>query len=150
MRYGAFMRMNKFVHVLVVFATVFITMQFSTLDTAEGGKYPRIRADAGDDFKVFENKEVKLDGSESRGGFKKFVDFEWELVRINGTKVQNNNEPFEINNDDKSRASFMAPEVASGEATYEFKLTVRDEIDREDDDIVMVHVMNQQLPVGPF
>jgi hypothetical protein len=72
-------------------------------------------------FKVSENKEVKLDGSESRGGFKKFVDFEWELVRINGTKVQNNNEPFEINNDDKSRASFIAPEVVSGEATYEFK-----------------------------
>lgn len=119
------------------------------MDTAEAGKYPRIRADAGDDFKVSENKEAKLDGSESRGGFKKFVDFEWELVRINGTKVQNNNGPFEINNDDKSRASFMAPEVVSGEATYEFKLTVRDEIDREDDDTVMVHVMNQQLPVGP-
>jgi hypothetical protein len=43
----------------------------------------------------------------------------------------------------------MAPEVVSGEATYEFKLTVRDEIDREDDDTVMVHVTNQQLPVGP-
>jgi hypothetical protein len=149
MRYGAFMRMNKFAHVLLVFATVFITMQISTLDTAEAGKYPRIRADAGNDFKVSENKEVKLDGSESRGGFEKFVDFEWELVRINGTKVQNDNEPFEINNADKSRASFMAPEVVSGEATYEFKLTVRDEIDREDDDTVMVHVMNQQLPIGP-
>jgi hypothetical protein len=144
-----FMRMNKFVHFLMVFASVFITMQISTLDTTEAGKYPRIRADAGDDFKVFENKEVELDGSEIRGGFKKFVDFEWELVRINGTKVQNNNEPFEINNDDKSKASFMAPEVLSGEATYEFKLTVRDEIDREDDDTVMVHVMSQQPPVGP-
>lgn len=33
--------------------------------------------------------------------------------------------------------------------TYEFKLTVRDEIDREDDDNVVVHVMSQQLPVGP-
>jgi len=143
------MMMNKFVHALLVFASVFITMQISTLDTAEAGKYPRIRADAGDDFKVSENKEVKLDGSESRGGFEKFVDFEWELVRINGTKVQNDNEPFEINNADKSRASFMAPEVVSGEATYEFKLTVRDEIDREDDDTVMVHVMNQQLPIGP-
>jgi hypothetical protein len=149
MRYGAFMRMNKFVHVLLVFATVSITMQISTLDTAEAGKYPRIRADAGNDFKVSENKEANLDGSESRGGFEKFVDFEWELVRINGTKVQNDNEPFEINNADKSRASFMAPEVVSGEATYEFKLTVRDEIDREDDDTVTVHVMNQQLPVGP-
>ena len=63
-------------------------MQISTLDTAEAGKYPRIRADAGDDFKVFENKEVKLDGSESRGGFKKFVDFEWELVRINGIRYK--------------------------------------------------------------
>jgi hypothetical protein len=143
------MRMNKFVHVLLVFATVSITMQISTLDTAEAGKYPRIRADAGNDFKVSENKEANLDGSESRGGFEKFVDFEWELVRINGTKVQNDNEPFEINNADKSRASFMAPEVVSGEATYEFKLTVRDEIDREDDDTVTVHVMNQQLPVGP-
>ena len=143
------MRMNKFVHVLLVFATVSITMQISTLDTAEAGKYPRIRADAGNDFKVSENKEANLDGSESRGGFEKFVDFEWELVRINDTKVQNDNEPFEINNADKSRASFMAPEVVSGEATYEFRLTVRDEIDREDDDTVTVHVMNQQLPVGP-
>jgi len=71
------------------------------------------------------------------------------LVRINGTKVQNNNEPFEINNDDKSTASFIAPEVVLGEATYEFKLTVRDEIDREDDDTVMVHMVNQRLPVGP-
>jgi len=141
--------MNKSVHILLVFASVFTTMQISTLDTAEAGKYPKIKADAGDDFKVSENKEVKLDGSESRGGFKKFVDFEWELVRINGTKVQNNNEPFEINNDDKSRASFMAPGVISGEATYEFKLTVHDEIDREDDDTAMVYVMNQQLPVGP-
>src|SRR4030095_10650455 len=114
MRYGVFMTINKFVHVLLVFASVFITMQISTLDTAEAGKYPRIRADAGDDFKVSENKEAKLDGSESRGGFKKFVDFEWELVRINGTKVQNNNEPFEINNDDKSRASFMAPRSSQG------------------------------------
>jgi len=149
MRYDDFMRMNKSVHILLVFASVFTTTQISTLDTAEAGKYPRIRADAGDDFKVSENKEVKLDGSESRGGFKKFVDFEWELVRINGTKVQNNNEAFEINNDDKSRASFMTPEVVSGEATYEFTLTVRDEIDREDDDTVMVHVTNQQLPVGP-
>jgi hypothetical protein len=50
MRYSVFMRMNKFVHVLMVFASVFITMQISTLDTAEAGKYPRIRADAGDDF----------------------------------------------------------------------------------------------------
>jgi hypothetical protein len=149
MSYGDLMRMNKSVHILLVFASVFTTMQISTLDTAEAGKYPKIRADAGDDFKVSENKEVELDGSESRGGFKKFVDFEWELVRINGTKVQNNNEPFEITNDDKSRASFMAPGVVSGEATYEFKLTVHDEIDREDDDTAMVHVMNQQLPVGP-
>ena len=58
MKYDVFMRMNKFVHVLMVFASVFITMQISTLDTAKAGKYPRIRADAGDDFKVFENKEV--------------------------------------------------------------------------------------------
>jgi hypothetical protein len=71
------------------------------------------------------------------------------IGQINGTKVQNNNEPFEINNADKSRASFMSPEVVSGEATYEFKLTVHDEIDREDDDTVMVHVVNQRLPVGP-
>jgi hypothetical protein len=82
------MTMNKFVHVLLVFATVFITMQISTLDTAEAGKYPRIRADAGDDFKVFENKEVKLDGSESRGGFEKFVDFEWELVGLTVLKYK--------------------------------------------------------------
>jgi hypothetical protein len=68
---------------------------------------------------------------------------------VNGTKVQNNNEPFEIINNDKSRASFMAPEVTSGETSYEFKLTVRDEIDREDDDNVIVHVMNQQALVGP-
>ena len=141
------MRMNKFAHVLLVFATVFITMQISTLDTAEAGKYPRIRADAGNDFKVSENKEVKLDGSESRGGFKKFVDFEWELVRVNGAKV--NNQPFEINNNDEKQASFVAPEVPSGEITYEFKLKVRDTVDREDDDIVTVHVMNQQVPVGP-
>ena len=39
----------------------------------------------------------------------------------------------------------------TGEVTYEFKLKVRDEVDREDDDIVTVHVMNQQptVPVGP-
>jgi K319L-like, PKD domain len=143
------MKMNKSVYVLLVFASVFTTMQTFTLDTAEAAKYPRIRANAGNDFNVVENQEAKLDGSESRGGFKKFVDFEWELLRVNGIKVQNNNETFEIKNDDKSRASFMAPEVASGEATYEFKLTVRDEIDREDDDNVIVHVMNQQTPVGP-
>jgi hypothetical protein len=142
--------MNISVYVLLVFASVLTTMQTFTLDIAEAGKkYPKIRADAGNDFNVVENKEVELDGSESRGGFKKFVDFEWELLRVNGIKVQNNNEPFEINNDEKSSASFMAPEVASGEATYEFKLTVRDEIDREDDDTVIVHVMNQQAPVGP-
>ena len=43
----------------------------------------------------------------------------------------------------------MAPDVPSGEVTYEFKLNVKDEVDREDDDIVTVHVMNQQVPVGP-
>jgi len=140
--------MNKSVHVLLVLAIMFTAMQLLTWGTAEAGKYPRIRADAGNDFKVMENQEVKLDGSDSRGGFKKFVDYEWELVRVNGSKVQNNNEPFEINNDDKSKASFMAPDV-SGEITYEFQLKVRDEIDREDDDVVTVHVMNQQVPVGP-
>jgi len=140
--------MNKSVHVLLVLAIMVTGMQLLTWDTAEAGKYPRIRADAGNDFKVMENKEVKLDGSDSRGGFKKFVDYEWDLVRVNGIKVQNNNEPFEINNDDKSKASFMAPDV-SGEVTYEFKLQVRDEVDREDDDIVTVHVMNQQVPIGP-
>jgi hypothetical protein len=143
------MRMNKSVHVLLVFAIAFAAIQLLTWSIAEAGKYPRIRADAGDDFKVFENKEVTLDGSDSKGGFKKFTDFEWELVRVNGVKVQNNNEPFQINNDDEKQASFMAPEVTSGEVTYEFKLEVRDEVDREDDDIVMVHVVNQQAPVGP-
>jgi len=140
--------MNKSVHILVVLAIVFTGMQLLTWDTAEAGKYPRIRADAGNDFKVMENQEVKLDGSDSRGGFKKFVDYEWELVRVNGIKVQDNNVPVELNNDDKSKASFTAPDV-SGEVTYEFKLQVRDEVDREDDDIVTVHVMNQQVPVGP-
>jgi hypothetical protein len=143
------MRMNKSVHVLLVFAIAFAAIQLLIWSIAEAGKYPRIRADAGDDFKVFENKEVKLDGSDSKGGFKKFTDFEWELVRVNGVKVQNNNEPFQINNDDEKQASFMAPEVTSGEVTYEFKLKVRDEVDREDDDIVTVHVVNQQAPVGP-
>ena len=143
------MKMNKLVYVLLVFASALTTMQSITLDTAEAGKYPKIRADAGNDFNVVENKEAKLDGSDSRGGFEKFVDYEWELVRINGIKVQNNNEPFEINNNGEPRASFLAPEVPSAEATYEFKLTVRDEIDREDDDTVIVHVINQQVPVGP-
>lgn len=146
------MRMNKFVPVLLVFVIAFAAMQLLTWSIAEAGKkYPRIRADAGDDFKALENKEVKLDGSDSRGGFKKFTDFEWELVRVNGAKV--NNEPFQINNGDEKEASFMAPEVASGEVTYEFKLKVRDEVDREDDDTVKVQVMNQQpsvpVPVGP-
>ena len=142
------MRMNKSVHILVVLAIVFTGMQLLTWDTAEAGKYPRIRADAGNDVKVMENQEVNLDGSDSRGGFKKFVDYEWELVRVNGIKVQDNNVPVELNNDDKSKASFTAPDV-SGEVTYEFKLQVRDEVDREDDDIVTVHVMNQPVPVGP-
>lgn len=146
------MRMNKFVPVLLVLVIAFAAMQLLTWSIAEAGKkYPKIRADAGDDFKVSENKEVKLDGSDSRGGFKKFTDFEWELVRVNGAKV--NNEPFQINNGDEKEASFMAPDVASGEVTYEFKLKVRDEVDREDDDIVKIVVMNQQasvpVPVGP-
>ncbi|HEY9398628.1 MAG TPA: hypothetical protein VIP29_01890 [Nitrososphaeraceae archaeon] len=144
--------MNKFVPVLLVLVIAFAAMQLLTWSIAEAGKkYPKIRADAGDDFKVSENKEVKLDGSDSRGGFKKFTDFEWELVRVNGAKV--NNEPFQINNGDEKEASFMAPDVASGEVTYEFKLKVRDEVDREDDDIVKIVVMNQQasvpVPVGP-
>jgi hypothetical protein len=141
------MRMNKYVPVLLMFALVFSATQLFTWSTAEAGKYPRLRADAGDDFKAFENQEVKLDGSDSKGAFKKFVDFEWELVRINGAKV--NDQPFEISNNDEKQASFMAPEVPSGEITYEFKLKVRDTVDREDDDIVTVHVMNQQVPVGP-
>ena len=143
-----FIKMNKYLHVLIVFASVLTTMQSFTMDTTEAAKYPRIRADAGNDFKTFEN-EVKLDGSESRGGHKQFVDYNWEVIRVNGTKIQNNNEPFEINSNGESRASFMAPEVTSGETTYEFKLTVRDEIDREDDDNVIVHVMNQQAPLWP-
>lgn len=143
------MRMNKSVHVLLVIAITFAAIQLLTWAVAEAGKYPRIRADAGDDFKVFEGKEVKLDGSGSKGGFKKFTDFEWELVRVNGAKVQNNNEPIQINNDDEEQASFKAPQVTSGQVTYEFKLKVKDEVDREDDDIVMVHVVNQQAPVGP-
>jgi hypothetical protein len=138
--------MNKFVQVLLVFAIAFAAMQLLTWSIAEAGKYPRIKADAGDDFKVFENKEVKLDGSDSKGGFKKFTDFEWELVRVNGAKVQNNE--LQINNDDEEKASFMAPEVTSGEVTYEFKLKVKDEVDREDDDNVIIRVMNQQAPVG--
>ena len=69
------------------------------------------------------------------------------MVRVNGSKV--NNQPFEINYNDEKQASFMAPDVPSGEVTYEFKLKVRDTVDREDDDIVTVHVMNQQIPVGP-
>lgn len=142
------MRMNKHVHVLLVFAIVFTAMQLLTWSIAEAGKYPRLRADAGDDFKALENQEVKLDGSDSKGAFKKFVDFEWELVRVNGAKVQDN-QPLEINNDDKKQASFIAPEIPSGEVTYEFKLKVKDEVDREDDDIVTVHVMKQQVPVGP-
>ena len=142
------MRMNKYVPVLLIFAIVFSATQLLTWSTAEAGKYQRLRADAGDDFKTFENQEVTLDGSNSKGAFKKFVDYEWELVRINGAKVQNT-QPFEINNDDEKQASFMAPDVPSGEVTYEFKLKVRDTVDREDDDIITVHVMNQQVPVGP-
>lgn len=142
------MRMNKYVHVLLVFAIVFTAMQLLTWSVAEAGKkYPKLRADAGDDFKTFEKQEVKLDGSDSKGAFKKFVDFEWELVRVNGAKVQD--QPFEINNGDEKQASFLAPEVPTGEVTYEFKLKVKDTVDREDDDIVTVHVMNQQVPVGP-
>ena len=142
------MRMNKYVHVLLIFAIAFTVIQLLTWSTAEAGKkYPKLRADAGDDFKALENQEVKLDGSDSKGAFKKFVDFEWELVRVNGAKV--NNDPFEINNNDEKQASFMAPEVPSGEVTYEFKLNVKDEVDREDDDIITVHVVNQQVPVGP-
>lgn len=143
------MRMNKSLHVLLVIVIAFAAVQLLTWSIAEAGKYPRIRADAGDDFKTFENKEVKLDGSDSRGGFKKFTDFEWELVRVNGVKVQNNNEPIQIENADEEQASFISPEVASGEVIYEFKLKVKDEVDREDDDIVMVHVMKQQAPTGP-
>ena len=142
------MRMNKSVNILLVLAIMFTGTQLLIWDTAEAGKYPRLRADAGDDIKVMANQEVKLDGSDSKGAFKKFVDYEWELVRVNGIKVQDNDVPFEINNVDKSKASFMAPDV-SGEVTYEFKLQVRDEVDREDDDVVTVHVMNQQVPVGP-
>ena len=141
------MRMNKYVPVLLMFTIVFSATQLLTWSTAEAAKYPRLRADAGDDFKALENQEVKLDGSDSKGAFKKFVDFEWELVRVNGAKVQD--QPFEINNGDKKQASFMAPEVPSGQVTYEFKLNVKDEVDREDDDIVTVHVMKQQVPVGP-
>ena len=144
------MRMNNYVYVLLVLAVAFTAIQLLTWGTAEAGKYPRIRADAGSDMKVFENQEVKLDGSDSRGAFKKFVNYDWELVRVNGAKVQNN-QPIAIDNDDKPEASFKAPEVAAGEVTYEFKLKVKDEVDREDDDIVTVHVMNQQptVPVGP-
>ena len=141
------MRMNKYVPVLLIFAIVFSATQLLTLSTAEAGKYPRLRADAGEDFKTLENQQVTLDGSNSKGAFKKFVDFEWELVRVNGAKV--NNQPFEINNNNEKQASFVAPDVPSGEVTYEFKLKVRDTVDREDDDIVTVHVMNQQAPVGP-
>jgi K319L-like, PKD domain len=141
------MRMNKYVPVLLIFAIVFSAMQLLTLSTTEAAKYPRLRADAGQDFKALENQQVTLDGSNSKGAFKKFVDFEWELVRVNGAKVSN--QPFEINNNDEKQASFMAPDVPSGEVTYEFKLKVRDTVDREDDDIVTVHVMNQQVPAGP-
>jgi hypothetical protein len=144
------MRMNNYVYVLLVFAVAFTAIQLLTWGTAEAGKYPRIRADAGDDMKVVENQEVKLDGSDSRGAFKKFTNYDWELVRVNGVKVQNN-QPFQIDDNNKPEASFKAPQVATGEATYEFKLKVRDELDREDDDIVTVFVMKQQptLPVGP-
>ena len=141
------MRMNKYVPVLLIFAIVFSAIQLLTLSTTEAAKYPRLRADAGQDFKALENQQVTLDGSNSKGAFKKFVDFEWELVRVNGAKVSN--QPFEINNNDEKQASFMAPDVPSGEVTYEFKLKVRDTVDREDDDIVTVHVMNQQVPAGP-
>jgi hypothetical protein len=132
---------------LLIFAIVFSATQLLTYSTAEAGKYPRLRADAGDDFKTFENQQVTLDGSGSKGAFKKFVDYEWELVRVNGAKVTN--QPFQINNNDEKQASFVAPDVPSGEVTYEFKLKVRDTVDREDDDIVTVHVMNQQVPTGP-
>jgi hypothetical protein len=149
MGYEVLKRMNKSVQILLVFAIAFLAIQLLTWSIAEAGKkYPRIRADAGDDFKAVENKEVKLDGSDSRGGFKKFTDFEWELVRVNGVKVKNNNEPFQINNNDEREASFTAPEVTSGQVTYEFKLKVRDEVDREDEDTVKIQVMNQQAPVG--
>ena len=141
------MRMIKYVPVLLIFAIVFSATQLLTYSTAEAGKYPRLRADAGDDFKTFENQQVTLDGSGSKGAFKKFVDYEWELVRVNGAKVTN--QPFQINNNDEKQASFVAPDVPSGEVTYEFKLKVRDTVDREDDDIVTVHVMNQQVPTGP-
>jgi hypothetical protein len=139
--------MNKYVPVLLISAIVFSATQLLTYSTAEAGKYPRLRADAGDDFKTFENQQVTLDGSGSKGAFKKFVDYEWELVRVNGAKVTN--QPFQINNNDEKQASFVAPDVPSGEVTYEFKLKVRDTVDREDDDIVTVHVMNQQVPTGP-
>ena len=71
------MRMNKYVPVLLIFAIVFSATQVLTWSTAEAGKYPRLRADAGNDFKTFENQEVTLDGSGSKGAFKKFVDYEW-------------------------------------------------------------------------
>ena len=51
------MRMNKYVHVLLVFAVVFTAMQLLTWSTAEAGKkYPKLRADAGDDFKTLEKR----------------------------------------------------------------------------------------------
>ena len=53
------MRMNKYVYVLLVFAVAFTAMQLLTWSTAEAGKkYPKLRADAGDDFKTLKIKRL--------------------------------------------------------------------------------------------
>ena len=83
------MRMNKYVISFAGFCNCIYSSATFDMEYGRGRKkYPKLRADAGDDFKTLENKEVKLDGSDSKGAFKKFVDFEWELVRVNGAKVK--------------------------------------------------------------
>ena len=83
-------------------------------------KYPVMRAKAGQDFTASVGSNVKLDGSDSKGGWKKFTSFEWQLVRFDGLKIDTDDEnDVDIKNSDK-KIAFFTPLRAG---TYEFELT---------------------------
>jgi len=90
-------------------------------------------ADAGPDQNVNELNPVTLDGSNSSDYFGSTVSYQW--IQTQGSAVV-------LSDSQSAKPTFTSPDVASGEETLTFQLTVTDAVGLETNDTVNITVNN--------
>ncbi|BBO83653.1 hypothetical protein DSCO28_42190 [Desulfosarcina ovata subsp. sediminis] len=90
-------------------------------------------ADAGADQTVDEGEAVTLDGSGSSDPDGDALSYQWVQTDSSGVSVS-------LSDADTATPSFTAPDVAAGEASLTFELTVTDTCDLADTDTVIINI----------